>query len=410
MKKLLLTLSFSACSLLMLAQNNWSKATDMPAAWRHHPICFTVGDTAYVVTGVTNGNAMLNDFYAYVPGTDTWIQKSDYPGPNRGFGVGLTHKGKAYIGFGVSGTNSVLGDLWEFDQATQTWTALASLPASASRFHPAFVAKDDKLYVGLGAGNSGNRDDWWEYDITADTWTQKASFIGDQRHHPYYFTVNNEIYVGLGHGNTSTGTNLIYKDWYRYDVPSDTWIQMADFPSYARVAGTHFAMNGLGYVLGGQNQFHSTPSNNEVWAYEPTADVWTQMPDCPSGGRWAPGSFVAGGMAFFGFGENTLNVSQGDIWSISLSDFIGANESLDATQLKLFPNPASEKLEINLAQLNAKGQDAILIYSITGQLVKREILNENKLVLDVSTMDKGVYTIGLESSKDVSSFQKLIIE
>jgi hypothetical protein len=286
---------------------------------------------------------------------------------------------------------------------------LAGFPG-INRFHPAFVAKDNKLYVGLGSSGSANLRDWWEYDIATDAWTQKTAFTGDRRHHPYYFTVNNEIYVGLGHGNSNSGQNLIYSDWYRYDVPSDTWIQMASLPSYARVAGSHFALNGIGYVLAGQNQFHATPTNNEVWAYEPVSDTWTQMPDCPSGGRWAPGAFVADGMAFFGFGENIQGVNERDIWGISLVDFISTSESLRNRRFTLYPNPAKDNVVLNLAGVNVSDAAAAVIYSLDGKIVKRVDLYDQQISIDVSDLDKGVYTIGLEGDKTLGSYQKLIVE
>lgn len=411
MKKLLLFSLLSICYIQVNAQG-WVRVADLPAAWRHHPVCFTLGDTAYVTTGATNANAMLNDFYAYDMANDTWIQKPDFDGPNRGFAVGLNHNGKGYVGFGVSSTNSLLRDLWEFDPVTQDWTQLANLP-STPRYHPAFVANGDKIYVGLGSsGNGNNLNDWWQYDIPTDSWSRKANFIGDQRHHPYYFVVNNEIFVGLGHGtdfSSGSAVSRIYDDWYKYDEVNDAWIQMNNFPGYARVAGAHFAHNGKGYVLGGQNQFHSTPQDNEVWSYDPGNDSWTQLPDCPTGGRWAPGSFLIGNYAFFGFGENIFNVSQGDVWMVSFTDIV-SNPEEEESRLSFFPNPATGLVNIDLRNYDIEPNSTIQFYGIAGELVKEIEIDALTSSINISDLSAGVYSVYLNDSKPKGQAFKLIVE
>ena len=101
-----------------------------------------------------------------------------------------------------------------------------------------------------------------EYDINLDIWTSKNNFIGNDRHHPYYFSLGDYAYVGFGHGSMfGPGSNpssnaYIYNDFYRYDPINDSWLQLTDFPSEARVAGTQFSYNGKGYILSGDGDDH----------------------------------------------------------------------------------------------------------------------------------------------------------
>lgn len=392
------------CAISMpIFSQGWVKSSDLPGSARHHPICFTLGDTAFCVAGVSNSNTMLNDFYSYDATTDTWFQKADYPGPNRGFGVGLDHNNKGYIGFGITASpNTVLRDLWEFDPTTQAWTELASLP-TGPRFHPAFVAKDSMIYVGLGNNGSSNLNDWWQYNINTDSWTRKTNFPGARRHHPYYFVANNEIFVGLGHGS------IIYDDWYKYDDVNDTWTKMNAFPGYARVAGAHFSRNGKGYVVGGQNQFHSTPSVNEVWEYNPINDSWAQMGNCPTGGRWAPGSFMVGNQAFFGFGEAISGSSQADIWSINFADIVSLDE-IKVNSLTIYPNPASSTISISIDDFNSNDMNSLKFMNITGQVVKEVSISQAEISVDVSEFPVGVYTVFINDINGNGGVQKLIIE
>lgn len=411
MKKLLFFAFALSLSLSSYGQG-WFQMNNLTGSARHHPCFFTLNDTAYLVTGVSNSDLMLNDFYRYDESNDSWVSLPDFDGSNRGFAVGLDHQGKGYVGFGVSGSNSLLRDLWEYDPQTKAWTSLASLPAT-SRYHPAFVAKDGKIYVGLGsAGNAGNLNDWWEYDIATDNWTRKAGFPGDRRHHPYYFVADNEIFVGLGHGTDASGNGRIYDDWYKYDPSSDTWTQMADFPGYARVAGTHFAYNGKGFILGGQDQTHQTRSNNEVWSYDPQNDSWTQLPDCPSGGRWAPGSFLVGSNAYFAFGEDIAGTSQNDIYQVSMADIVSLAEDLNSPRISisLFPNPASS--EVNFEFNNAELGDEVWVefYSTSGQLLKSAKLeNENKSI-NIEDLASGVYSITIKDNQELNQSYILSVE
>ena len=297
--------------------------------------------------------------------------------------------------------------MWEYDPQTKSWTSLKSLP-STPRYHPAFVAKDGKIYVGLGSsGNGNNLNDWWEYDIAADTWARKANFPGDQRHHPYYFVANNEIFVGLGHGVDFSGSvpqSRIYDDWYKYDPSTDTWTQMGDFPGYARVAGAHFAYNGKGYILGGQNQSHATPVNNEVWSYNPLSDNWTQLPDCPSGGRWAPGSFLVGGNAYFAFGEDISGTSQADIYQVSMANIIGLEEkaNLKDISVSLYLRFAFSSRPIILDGTDLGNDIKVEFYNNTGQLVKTSPLVQNSNTLNIADLAKGMYTLHIQDEKSLN--------
>jgi hypothetical protein len=101
-----------------------------------------------------------------------------------------------------------------------------------ARLHPAFIQLDDKIYVGMG-NKPNNFKDWWEYDIPTDTWTQKDDLPGPSRHHPFYFGIGDIAYVGFGHGNNFMGNLSIYNDFYQFDPATDEWTQLNDFPGEA---------------------------------------------------------------------------------------------------------------------------------------------------------------------------------
>jgi hypothetical protein len=84
------------------------------------------------------------------------------------------------------------------------------------------------------------------------------------------------------------------------------------------------------------------------------------------------------------FGEDLLSRKT---YNIHFSVAVGINEPGTASDIVVFPNPASNKIEIKGA-----GQADVRIFSITGQLVyAQDNLTSNSI--DISSLEKGVYTI-----------------
>lgn len=79
-------------------------------------------------------------------------------------------------------------------------------------------------------------------------------------------------------------------------------MQMSNFPSEGRVAGTQFSYNCKGYILSGDGDDHRSLDSGEFWEYDPSNDTWTQLSSHPGDAIWAPGSFVIGREVFFMLG------------------------------------------------------------------------------------------------------------
>ena len=194
--------------------------------------------------------------------TDLSSSTSSFPGAPRSFGYGvvLNELGntKAYLGFGASATGERLADWWEFDMSTHAWRELADFSGPGRR-HPSVVPvlldKSWQIHVGLGDGLENgvfaNFNDYWAYDIDTDTWSQLADFPSSRRHHPFFFGLGSRSYTGLGHSDGFSP--YVERDWYSYH--NGEWQREADFASYttdqdppalvtteARVAGTEFSI------------------------------------------------------------------------------------------------------------------------------------------------------------------------
>lgn len=322
----------AACASSASAQV-WTQRADLPGLGRHHPVNFVLNGLGYAATGTTTAASYTDDFYRYDPVGNTWETLPDFPGPDRSYAYGGTYNGKGYLGFGVG--TAYLADLWEYDPVTEQWTPLATCPG-AGRAHPAFVITDDgKIFAGMGERPAGNLRDWWEYDIASNGWTRRADLPGPARHHPFYFNIGNVPYVGFGHGGG------VLKDFYRFDPIGLTWSRMADFPGEGRVAGTQFTYGGKGYILSGEGEDGAMLEAGEFWEYKATDDTWFQLPSHPGSGRWAPGNFVIGGIAYLMAGLSTVR-QEHDLWMFDMAT-TSVNGPPLATDLSftLYPNPVA---------------------------------------------------------------------
>ncbi|MBE50205.1 MAG: hypothetical protein CMP51_00675 [Flavobacteriales bacterium] len=283
---------------------SWEQVANFIGDGRHHPITFSNDNFGFVVAG-----SYLDDMYKYDPSNDTWTQLQDFPAVGRGYSYGVTVGNKAYMGLGSTDNGLYPNDWWEYDMDNDIWTQKSNFPGNG-RNHPAMIVVGNKIYMGCGSNNNGNLGDWWEYDINTDSWTQKPDLPGNNRHHPFYFGIGNYAYVGFGHGSVSgPGSNpstssYIYNDFYRYDPSNDAWMQMNNFPSEARVAGTQLSYQGKGYVLSGDGDDHGPLDSGEFWEYDPNSDSWTQLSSHPGNAIWAPGNFVIGCNVYFLLGQD----------------------------------------------------------------------------------------------------------
>ena len=271
----------------------WDFVGNYDSDGRHHPVTFSNDNFGFVLAGQNNAGEYLSDVLRYDVQSNSWDQLANFPGGPRGYAYGVSDGTNAYVGFG-SNNDLYPTDWWVYSIPNNSWEELQSFPY-LGRNHPAMVLSDGKIFVGMGSSDGFNFDDWWAYDILNDTWSQLSNFPFGARHHPFYFSIDKVPYVGFGHGDyTNNGTIQIYNDFYRYDVSSDNWIQLNDFPSEARVAGTQFSYNGKGYIMSGDGDDHGPLDSGELWQYDPLLDSWTQLTSHPGGARWAPGSFVIG--------------------------------------------------------------------------------------------------------------------
>ncbi len=181
------------------------------------------------------------------------------------------------------------------------------------------------------------------------------------------------------------------------------------------VSGTYVANMYLGYA----SSTYTNATFDKVRIKKEAIDIATTQTSITS----AAYAVDAKTVALFNFNEGTGTTSKNEVNNADINLAAGVAPALPATwvdvaatavktanmvALKIYPNPAIETVEINTnsnAVLNS-----VSISDLTGKIVKNlELLNQNKQIINVKDLSKGIYFIKIQSSEGEVS-RKLVIQ
>ena len=111
---------------------------------------------------------------------------------------------------------------------------------------------DDNIYVG-----SAQEKEFWKYNIPGDTWQQVSTFPGGFGYDSYSFYINNTIYFGI------TGKG----EFWSYDPENNQWIQKVNSPFNQHVYIDYANTISKGYCF----------YNKYLYEYNPIFDIWERM-------------------------------------------------------------------------------------------------------------------------------------
>jgi N-acetylneuraminic acid mutarotase len=253
----------------------WTSVASLPGGGRHEAVAFTIADTAYVGTGKTYGGPPEKKFYKYNESSDTWTAINDFYGLGRTNAVAFTLNNKGYVGTGTTGGTD-FSDFYGYDPRTGQWNPNdVLLFPGGSREGAIAIEYDDKIYFGLGRTGGSYLKDFYRLDETYQ-WTTLSDISGLGRSDATGFIYHKDLYIGTGSVDGISDT----KDFYRYDIDSDSWFQIEDFLGIERRDAVAFncgedVLVGLGkesgsnylndfYGLENENYVQEVNANNEV--------------------------------------------------------------------------------------------------------------------------------------------------
>ena len=406
----------------VLAQT-WTQRASIFNYGRYSSIGCAANGKGYVGMGQNELGVYMRDFWEYDPLPNIWTRKTDFPSDGRYGASAYVIKGKIYVCFGYDNSKISRNDLWEYNPVNDSWVKKADFPGQARYSAAGFVIRDSVLYI--GTGTYGNSDDYlydfWMYNPTSDTWTRKSDFPGYKRQDAASFSIDDIGFLGSGLSGYLTPT----KDFWKYDPKADTWSAIQSLP-VENATLVSFTIDGKGYVGGG---IASVPfeSTNNFFEYDPNTNKWTVFePQDKAFPRRAGIGFSIGNIGFFGTGYNDINLYFSDFWAFNIyfnneddeddeedDDDNDDNENeckcYTSYELKLFPNPTTDKVTLEIDEEFELDKMTIFIYNSLGQIVIQQTTESNKKVINVSNLESGLYLtrVYLDNLIIVKKFIKL---
>ncbi|MFO7657048.1 MAG: kelch repeat-containing protein [Bacteroidales bacterium] len=210
------------------------------------------------------------------------------------------------------------------NSAQYTWKQKTGFPGSGRSGAVSFVIGNN-AYVGLGYDGDTVKNDFWRYNITGDSWTQIADFEGSARESAVAFVINDTAYVGTGDNGYPVYEKL--KDFWKYNVGTNTWKRISDFGGTARTGAACFSIQGKGYVATG---IDNSDEQKDIWEYNPQTDTWTKKADLTGDKRKDAVGFSINGKGYLCSGWYF------DSYSMVLNDVQEYNPVTDSWTEKIF--------------------------------------------------------------------------
>ncbi len=282
------------------AQNTWVTKTSMPTARGQAAVVAGDDGLIYVMGGFAWGGEFTT-VEAYDPALDTWVTKTPMPQATRGAAVAKGLDGKLYV-FG-GWFNDTLNTTQIYNPPTDTWALGAPMPTGEWAACAA-TGNDGNIYVigGEDEVTYNCSDKVQIYDPSSDTWTFGTP-MPTARCELGVIKGSDGLIYAIG-GNDCSSYNAT-STVEAYDPSTDTWVTKASMPAarlwfgltggsniYAIGGGNgssylsvneEFVSHGDGkiYVIGGGGNYtnNTPPVFDTVFAYDPSTNTWTSIPD-----------------------------------------------------------------------------------------------------------------------------------
>lgn len=311
-------------------------------------ISYDGGNYAFTFRGNNN-----TAFYRYDIDTDTWTSMANAP-ETVNYG-GYTIAGPTGFLYGSRGNNT--STFWKYDIAGDSWSSVASAPKNFT--YGSSLSFDGSRYI---YAIPGNDDAFYRYDTQNNIWTTlpninfgnpntvdgQRTYIGSDsnydgrnniyvtqgNYYPYFakYSIDNDVEhgetantwtiltpspIGMAEGGSITydsSTDSIYavrgnwrKNFFRYDVSSDTWFDLSDVPAVFAYGASLSYYNGYIYATRGANSTAFYRFNIDESSWE-TPNRGFFGPSTSTGSSYFQyyyGSFMAGD------GDDTLYIIRG---------------------------------------------------------------------------------------------------
>ena len=220
---------------------------------------------------------LMHSIAGYNQTTGTWLNKTDMPTVN---GCSSSFcDAQQTIGFAIGdsiycGSNA---SFYRYDRTTDSYISKASISYITNVM--ANCSINGKGYILAKDANSVPR--MYEYNPVSNSWSPKQQFPGTARSAPAYFLINNKLYIISGTTALYNSNNLndfSVNEVWEYNPIADVFLQKNNITFNGNLGillprepnkPRGFSIQNFGYVLWGTGSFYQ---------YDPIVDIWYTKP------------------------------------------------------------------------------------------------------------------------------------
>ncbi len=218
----------------------------------------------------------------------------------------------------------------------------------------------------------------------------------------------NVLALSINNYNNDLGQVKVFKN------ESDNWVQIGDningeFSNDK--FGSDLSLSGNGNILAISTPLNDGNGSNSghVRVFKNESNAWVQQNndidgiiDNEKSGESISLSLDGKTLAIGAPGNNIIANLAGQVRVYDLSSIVLSNNKFQTELFKIYPNPSSKQITIQINTLDFKKAS---IYNSLGQFVK----SSKELTIDISSLSKGIYFLQVETYKG-KAIKKLIIE
>jgi uncharacterized repeat protein (TIGR03803 family) len=350
--------------------------------------------------------------------------------------------GKFYGMVGTINKNT----LFEYTLGEDTLKTLHSFISSTGRYtHGSVIkVKNGKLYGLTRRGGANDQGVLFEFDLSNGQYKNLKDFdISTTGGYPYGTLL--EAKNGLLYGTTSSGGPNNRGTFFSYDISDDTLRVIPADPNALQYAYSNViqAINGnlYGYSDRGIFEYNETTDSVVISAYSSTThgrnqtygslvqyfengapcvlDTTVTQTGATLSSNETGASYqwinCSDNSAISGATSQSFSPSQNGEYAVVLSNAtcsdtsrcyrvsgLGIKESEIANNIRLYPNPASNTVEV----VSLEEIEEIVVYSVSGE----ELLQSYSTLLDVSHLESGIYFIHIRTENSNKNIFKRLIK
>ncbi|UZO81825.1 T9SS type A sorting domain-containing protein [Aquimarina sp. ERC-38] len=405
---------------------NWSRLADHPNELFEGAGGF-VNSTFYTFGSFTRRFSPRPDVHGYNIDLNSWIPFKNMPpmaddsGSGGATHMGWTHdtNGNIYIAAGfaanASGTGQQFGSkrVYKYETSTDEYQELPSLPIDRSAGALHYV--NNRLFYIAGTNKPRNTDQGdvlvLNLNDTEKGWEYRSP-MPNPRHHSGSVLLNGMIYM-LGGQKEHDGKLVPQDDVHRYDPETDTWSFVTDMPqAFNHIHASTFTYKDYIFTVGGQIE-HNKGGYREVYAYQPSQNVWVQFSDLPVA-RYAMVADTFDDQIYAVGGNFSKNMYVASLPEAFINQTLSTLETTRST-ITIYPNPVETVLSVDLTEQNQLGIKKISISDLQGKQITLpiELYKQNKAVddriyINLQDLASGMYILGITTKTDQLYYSKIL--